>query len=104
MNTVRAYAVDVAQHAADHGAQTSLYASDEWATYARDVLEELIELGRPFTVEEITAIIGRPPSSGAVGGLIRRAAHAGRIRCIGYQPSTRLQARGRILRVWEATT
>ena len=93
---------DLARRAADHCSQASLWCSEEWATHAEAILEELIELSTPFTSEGITTIIGRPPSPGAVGGLIRRAAHAGRIVCIDYRPARRLQARGRILRVWSA--
>jgi len=102
VNSVRDYAVDIAQHAADHGAQASLYASDEWATHAQAILEELIEIGVRFTAEDILSVLEPARSPGAMGAVIRRAARAGRSRCVDYRPASRVRARGRILRVWVA--
>lgn len=98
--TLDAYRDDLARRARDHGATIALWPDDEWAKAAKLVLDELIEGGKPFTSEDVRLITGPAPSNGSFGGLILRAARAGRIRHVGYERSNRPARHSGLLRVW----
>lgn len=74
-----------------------------WRLWAQAELDRLIASGEPFTADDLRAVVGDPPDGkhrNGIGGLFLRASKAGRIVMAGYQPSTRREARQRVLRVW----
>ncbi len=98
--TFDAYREDLARRARDHGVGIALWSSDEWATAAQLVLDELIERVQPFTSAAVRMVVGPPPSSGAFGALFLRAAKAGRIEAVGYERSRRPARHSGLLRQW----
>ncbi len=82
-------------------AETSLHTG--WRLWAEDELDRLIASGRAFTADDLRAVCGDPPDgqhTSGIGGLFLRASKADRVELAGYRPSTRPEARGRVLRVW----
>ena len=82
-------------------AELSLFTG--WRLWAEDELDRLIDTGRPFTADDLRSVVGDPPDGAhvnGVGSLFTNATRAGRILMVGYRPSSRPQARGRVLRVW----
>lgn len=67
----------------------------ERATYAR--LDELIESGVPFTVQDLP--IAAP---GVNGGALRHATGTGRIHCLGFEPGPHGGVTSRP-RIWQST-
>lgn len=60
----------------------------------------LAATGETFTSEDVTAKVGQPPSSGAVGARINAAAKRGLIEHVGYTKARRANQHGAELRTW----
>ena len=92
----------------DQGMARALEAAAEWRELARDALEYLADVGRPFTSEDLVALVGLPHPhateanrNNAVGGLIAGAARRGRIRRVGHVNARRTPSHAASLAVWE---
>ena len=67
-----------------------------------EAIRKLARTGRPFTAEDVRALVGgplgcRPP---VLGALFLAAAKRGEIEPCGFRQATRPEARRRVLRVW----
>jgi len=72
-----------------------------WRVAAEAALERLAASGQTFTAEDVREEVGvLTGRENALGGVIRRAAQAGRIVTVGYRPAARPGAHARVLRVW----
>lgn len=93
-----------AEQLRDEGAGAAENSLDtRWRLWAEAELDKLISSRREFTADDLRAVVGDPPDGRhvcGVGGLFLRASKAGRLLMVGYRPSTRPEARGRVLRVW----
>lgn len=76
----------------------------QWEADAREALEKVAKLGRPFDAYDLTqkAELREPPSSAMWGSLFRLAAKDGVIRWAGARKSNRPQRRGSLVSVWRA--
>ena len=99
--TLDEYAKALAERARDTGEARASGSLDGqlWLDRAADVLDRLIDEGRPFTVDDVIVECGPSP---AAGGLIRAATVAGRIARVDFVPSRRIQAHGRYVSLWRA--
>lgn len=90
----------------DEGARAAELSLDErWYQWAVRELDRLIASGGTFDADDLRAVVGDPPDGkhvNGIGGLFLSASKRGRIVMAGYAPSTRPEARGRVLRVWRA--
>jgi hypothetical protein len=87
----------------DEGARQAIDAADTRGRLAGEqAIHDLAATGRPFTAEDVRDLIGAPLGCrpNVLGGLFLRAAKAGVIEAVGYQPARRAEARSRPLRVW----
>jgi hypothetical protein len=100
MDSVAIYGAGVIEAVTDAGAQSALDFDPDWANRAWDALIELARRG-VFSADDLIARVGSPESPSAVGGLFRRAARAGQIRCVGFTTSTRIARHGGVVRLWE---
>lgn len=71
-----------------------------WRMMADGMLDRLIQLGEPFTSEDIINVIGPAPSHNAIGGLIQ--GRKKELEMVGFTIATRKEAHGRALRIWKA--
>lgn len=84
-------------------------ASQSWRRDAERMIEQLAALsrrtGEGFTSDELYRYVGpvMGPSTNVVGALFSAAAKRGIIRRVGYRPSVREVAAGRIVSVWIGT-
>jgi len=65
-----------------------------------EVLEQLAADGLEFTADALLQLVGQPSSCGVVGGVFKKAAKAGLIRCVGVAASQRISGHGGLQRVW----
>lgn len=88
-----------AQERRDHGHARVLSAEPWlWTQAAEGAIADLAASGRPFTSDDVCAIVGRPLHGNAVGAVFRRAVASGALRrAEGMQQSERPAARERWL-------
>jgi hypothetical protein len=96
------YAARLATSARETGQERALnvVTEDDWTTRAQDVLETFRILGIEFDAADLRAEVGRAPSPGAAGAVIRQAAAAGLIRCTGFTRSRDPSRRGGFQLTW----
>lgn len=71
----------------------------EWATvHAPTVVSAMA--GRDFTADDLHAILPTPENRNYYGVLLARMKNKGMVRKVGYQPSLRPEANGRVVAVW----
>ena len=75
-------------------------APQTWRTAAEAVLAGLAATGKPFTTDEVWAMLPQPPEPRAIGALMRHAARAGKIRRIGWRESLRPECHRRPVAMW----
>lgn len=86
----------------DEGVEAVLTSTDlEWRIAAERRIAALASSGEGFTSEDVTRVVGVPPSPNAVGAVIRAAAVRGVIRPVGFTTATRPSQHSATLRVWE---
>jgi hypothetical protein len=86
----------------DAGIAAVLASTDlEWRVAAERQLEDLARSGERFTSEDLTRVVGVPPSPNAVGAVVNGAARRGLIRPVGFTNATRPSQHSATLRVWE---
>ena len=78
---------------------------DDWEQSAKHALYELAHSGRPFTSEDLTAMVGFPGTSTAngnnkVGLFIQRQARTFRLRRVDMVAARNPQSHGRLLTAW----
>ena len=99
---------DEGRRLADIGAanaENSLHTG--WRLWAEAELQKLIDSRDIFTADDLRAVVGDPPDGqhrNGIGGLFRRAYRDGRLQHVGFRPSLRVEARGRVLRVWRGAS
>lgn len=80
--------------------QVEANAPADWKNAASAVLARLAASGEPFTTDDVWAALPHPPEPRAIGALIRAAAHAGRIRRVGWRASSRPECHARPVAMW----
>lgn len=86
--------------AGEIGGQVALNFDKAWGEGALEALEQLAADGLEFTTDALLQLVGQPSSRGAVGGVFKKAAKAGLIRCVGVTNSQRISGHGGLQRVW----
>lgn len=75
---------------------------DDYRSVFERVLTTLAASREPFTSEDVTAVVGRPPNSpNTVGALFIGAAKRGLIRKCGYRQSVRPERHAAVIALWE---
>lgn len=74
-----------------------------WLIRARHALYVLAAAGQPFTSEDITARVGQPPSSGAVGALMNAASREHAIQKVGRRKAIRQNQHAAEISEWQGT-
>ena len=82
--------------------QVDEHADEAWKAEAVATVEFLIASGKPWTTDDVWAVVGECREPRALGAIIREARRAGRIVSIGYQQSTRAANHARPVAVWRA--
>ncbi len=82
--------------------------SEQWVVAFEAQLALRASSGKPFTSEDITAVVGfyREPGqneNNAVGALVQKASRAGLIRKVGDTPSKLERQHGALIAVWRGT-
>jgi hypothetical protein len=76
----------------------------DWRRRAEVALYELAETGKPFTADDVVAVVGLPDlgpgRNNAVGAMFSAAAKRGWIVRVGYRKATRVLSHGRVVAVW----
>lgn len=78
--------------------QLSLFDRDWINIYAPLVISAMA--GREFTCDDVHEILPAPDQLNHYGALLARLRNQGLIEKIGYRPSNRSEANGRVLAVW----
>lgn len=80
-----------------------------WKAKAQAAMDELIDLGKPFSSDDLIDMVGPPdvshtPNSrnGAVGSLFNTAARQGRIVDVGHERSRQPHRKSGLIRLWQA--
>jgi hypothetical protein len=75
----------------------------EWATDAREALERVARLGKPFDAYDLTekAELREPPHKNMWGSVFRQASKDGIIRRVGFHESRRPGRKAGVCRVWQ---
>lgn len=77
----------------------------DWLNHAAMKAGEVVEAKAEFTSDDVRVHVvfycGNPGHPNAWGALLNSMAKSGRIRRIGYRPSTLPSTHGRIVSVWE---
>ena len=76
----------------------------DWGSDARDALEQVARLGKPFDAYDLTekADLREPPHKNMWGMVFRQASRDGVIRRVGFHESRRPGRKAGICRVWQA--
>lgn len=99
--TLDDYIAEMTAAARDHGMAGALLAEPrEWADTARTWIRLVASRGIEFSAETLQDAVGRAPSSGAAGAVLRKAAQANLIEVAGFTRSTRPSRRGGFQLVW----
>lgn len=85
----------------EEGQARATSASLSWTVRAREWLRARPR-GSTYTSEDLTADLGQPPSSGAVGSVMTWGARQGLHRKVGRRQATRPNQHAAELTVWEA--
>lgn len=90
----------------DQGMALAEAAVPTWTDDARDAIDYLADRGRPFTADDLVALVGLPRPSepnrnNAVGAVLGGAARRGRIRRVADATAGRPLSHSRRLTVWE---
>lgn len=95
-------AMSAAQHALEGAlVRVEVAAPADWKRAASAVLTRLAATGKPFTTDDVWAVVPQPPEPRAMGALIRSAAIAGKIRRVGWRASSRPECHCRPVAIWE---
>lgn len=78
-------------------------ADPEWAEAARQAIRRLAATGRPFTAEDVVAVVGHPDRPNAIGAAMLKAAKLGLIYKVGMTKTTRGSSHARALPVWQGS-
>jgi hypothetical protein len=75
----------------------------DWSADAREALEQVAKLGKPFDAFDLTekAELRDPPHPNMWGTLFREASKDGVIRRVGFHESRRPGRRAGVCRVWQ---
>lgn len=72
-----------------------------WRLFARLVVRQLADERRPFTSEDVTSLVGQPPTTpNLVGAIINEAARQGWIVRIDHESATRINQHAALIGVW----
>lgn len=87
------------------GMSRAVQAADpRWVPMARWVLQQYVAHGQPFTADDIWNFLAdlnvHTPEHRALGAIIKTAAQAGEIRCVGYVKSSRKQRHSAPVAQW----
>ena len=75
---------------------------DDYRSVFERAIIALASSKEPFTSEDVTAMVGRPPNSpNTVGALFIGAAKRGLIRKCGYRQSVRPERHAAVIALWE---
>ena len=94
--TLDDYIQDLATHAQELGQQRTLnaVADDDWNDRAWAAICQFVDEGIEWVAGDLRAMVGPPPSVGAPGAIIKRAAAAHLIKSVGFCRSRTLQRHG----------
>ena len=100
--TLEDYARELATNARELGQHRALSAvtDDDWNERAWDAICRFVDEGIEWDAADLRAIVGTPPSVGAPGAIIKRAAAAGLIRSVGFGRSRTVQRHGGLQLRW----
>ncbi len=75
-----------------------------WTVEAERIVLALVELGHQVTSDDLRERFAEEPSAtgAAIGALFKSMAARGQLVLVGHRPSTRLEARGRVVGLWAA--
>ena len=74
---------------------------DAWKAMAYNSGLALARSGRPFSIDDITEVVGMPRRSNATGGIIMRLSRQGLIQRVGVTPSRRLETHAHTNPLWQ---
>lgn len=96
------YAIRMAgEQAKADGIATAEQVNPEWQELAHAEIMRMARTGQPFTIEDITDVVGMPGGSNkAVGAIMNRVARTGMIYKYGQRQATRVSSHRRTLQVW----
>ena len=96
------YVRGIATNAQELGQERALNVTteDDWSDRAWTAILVFVDEGREWDASDLRSAVGAPPSTGAPGALIRRAAAAGLISPVGYCRSRSLTRRGGLQLRW----
>jgi hypothetical protein len=86
--------------AGEIGGQVALNFDKAWGEVALEALEQLAADGLEFTADACSSWSGSHPHVAQFGGVFKKAAKAGLIRCVGVTTSQRISRHGGLQRVW----
>ncbi len=77
-----------------------------WTAEAERIVLALVESGHRVTSDDLRERFADEPSAtgAAIGALFKRMAASGQLVLVGHRPSTRPEARGRVVGLWAAGT
>ncbi len=77
-----------------------------WTVEAERIVLALVESGHRVTSDDLRERFADEPSAtgAAIGALFKRMAARGQLVLVGHRPSTRPEARGRVVGLWAAGT
>jgi hypothetical protein len=83
-----------------HDARASRY----WTVEAERIVLALVESGHRVTSDDLRERFADEPSAtgAAIGALFKSMSSKGLLRLVGHRPSTRPEARGRVVGIWSA--
>ena len=86
----------------DKGIERAEAAEDDaWKAMAYNSGLALARSGRPFSIDDITEVVGMPRRSNATGGIIMRLSRQGLIQRVGVTPSRRLETHAHTNPLWQ---
>lgn len=96
------YVRDLATSAQELGQHRALNVTtdDDWNARAWSVIGSFVDQGIEWDADDLRASVGPPPSVGASGAIIKRAAAAGLIRSVGFCRSRTAQRHGGLQVRW----
>ena len=100
--TLEDYGQELARNTQELGQQRALDTTteDHWNERAWDAICRFVDEGLEWDADDLRAIVGPPPSVGAPGAIIKRAAAAGLIRSVGFCRSRTVQRHGGLQLRW----